>query len=56
MMHAIHIENSFHVIYPIVISLTLNGITSYFEVRKPTQEKYENQNILKIELMVEVPP
>ena len=44
-MHAIQIENLFDATQ-----------TSYFEVRKPTQEEYEVQNILKIELIVEAPP
>ena len=33
--------------------LQFNGVTSYFEVRKPTWEEYEDQNILKIELITE---
>ena len=54
-IHAIQIENPIDANHPIIIPLKLNGVTSYFEVRKPTQEEYENQNILKIELMVEAP-
>ena len=38
------------------IQLILNRATSYFKVRMPTWEEYENQNILKIELMAEAPP
>ena len=34
----------------------MNGVTSYFEVRKPTWEEYEDQNILKIECTAEAPP
>ena len=42
--------------HTIIIPLKLSGVTSYFDVRKPTQEEYEDQNILKIELKVEAPP
>ena len=40
--------------YLIIIPLKLNRVTSYLEVTKPTQEEYEDQNILKIKLTVEV--
>ena len=46
--HAIQIENPFYATHPIIIPLKLNGVTSYFDVRKPTWEEYEDQNILKI--------
>ena len=55
-MHAIQLENLFGATNPIIIPLKLNRVTSYFKVRKPTQDEYEDQNILKIELMVEAPP
>ena len=45
-----------HSTYLIIIPLKLNEVTSYFDVRKPTQEKYEDQNILKIELTMKAPP
>ena len=35
-MHAIQLENLFDATHPTIISLKLNGVTSYFEVRKPT--------------------
>ena len=35
-----------------MIPLNLNEATSYFKVRKPTQEEYEDQNNLKIELPI----
>ena len=54
-MHAIQLENPFDATHPITISLQLNGVISYFKIRKPTQEEYEDQNILKIELTVEAP-
>ena len=54
--HAIQIENLFDATHPIIIPLKLNRVSSYFEVRKPTWEEYEDQNILKIELMAETPP
>ena len=38
------------------LSLQLNGVTSFFNMRKPNQEEYEDQSILKIELMVEALP
>ena len=55
-MHAIQIENPFDATHLIIIPLKLNGVTSYFKVRKPTQEEYEDQHILNIELIVEAPP
>ena len=33
----------------------LNRVTRYFKVKKSTEEEYEDQNIHKIELMVEAP-
>ena len=54
--HDIHIENPFDATYPIIIPLKLSRVTSYFEVRKPTQEEYKDRNILKIELIVEASP
>ena len=53
-MHAIQIENSFDATQPNINPLKLNGVTSYFKVRTPTKEEYEDKNILKIKLMVEV--
>ena len=54
--HAIQLENPFNTTHTIIISLKLHGVTSYFKVRKLTWEEYENQNIIKIELMVEALP
>ena len=34
----------------------MNGVTSYFEVRTPTQEDCEDQNTFNIELKAEAPP
>ena len=53
-MHAIQLENPFDATHPIIIPLKLNGVATYFEVWTPTQEEYEDQNILKIELMAEI--
>ena len=47
-MHAIQITNPFDVTHPITIHLKLSKVTRYFEVRKPTLEEYEDQNVLKI--------
>ena len=55
-MHAIQIVNPFDATHQIIIALRITGITGYFNVRKSTQEEYEDQNELKIELMVEAPP
>ena len=55
-MHAIQSKIPFDATCLFIIPLKLNGETSYFEVRTPTQEEYEDQNILKIELMMEAPP
>ena len=54
-MHAMQIVNCFNATHPTIIPSKLKGITSYFDVRKPTQEEYEDQNIFKIEFSVEVP-
>ena len=48
--HTIKIMNPFNVTHPIIMSLQLNRVTSYINVRKPTLEEYEDQNILMIEL------
>ena len=48
-MHAIQLENSFDATHPIIIPLKLNGVTSYFKVRKLTQKEYEDKNILQID-------
>ena len=53
---ATQIENPFDATHIIIIPLKLNRVTTYFKVRKPTWEEYEDQNIPKIELMVEAPP
>ena len=55
-MHAIQIENTFNTTHTIIIPLKLNRVTSYFEVKAPTREAYEDYDILKIELMAETPP
>ena len=48
-MHAIQLENPFDATYPIM------EVTNYLKVRKPTEKEYKNQNIVKIELMMEAP-
>ena len=52
-MHAIQLKNIFNATHPII---KLNEVTIYFEMRTPTWEGYEDQNILKIEFTVEAPP
>ena len=54
-MHAIQLENLFDATHAIIIPLKLNRVTSYFEVRTPTQEEHEKKNILRIECMVKAP-
>ena len=49
-------ENLFDDTHPIIIPLKGNGVTSFSEVRKPTQEVYKEEKVLKIKLMVEAPP
>ena len=44
-MHAIHLKNPFDITHPIIIPLKFNGLTSYFEIRTPTHEEYEDHNI-----------
>ena len=54
--HAKQKENPFDATHHIIIPLKLSGVTTYFKVRKPTGEAYEDQNICKIEFMAEAPP
>ena len=54
--HTIQLVNPFDATHPIIISLKLNGVTININVRNPAWEEYEDQNILKIELMAEAPP
>ena len=42
----------FDVTHPIIISFMSTRVISYFSVRKPMQEEYEDKIILKIELTV----
>ena len=41
-MHATQIEHPIDTSYPIIIPLKMNEVTSYLEMRKPTQEEYED--------------
>ena len=52
-MHAIQIINAFDDVYPIMIPFKLNKVTSYFDVRKPTEQDYKDENRFQIELMAE---
>ena len=54
-IHTIQIENPFDVTSPIIIPLKLARASNYFDVRTPTWEEYKDQNVLKIELMAEMP-
>ena len=54
--HALQLQTPFDATDPIIIPLKLNAVTSYFKVRTPTQEEYENKNILKKELTAKAPP
>ena len=54
--HAKQIANPFDATHPIINPLKLNRVTSYFEVKKSTQEEYQDENILKVELMAKVAP
>ena len=54
--HALQLEKPFNATHPIIIPLKVNEVTSYFKVRMPTWEKYEDQNIPKIELTAEALP
>ena len=55
-IHVIQIINPVDATHLIIVLLQLKGVTSSFNVRKPTQIEYEDQNILKIALLVEAPP
>ena len=52
-MHTIQIVDPFDATHPLMIPLNLNRVISYFKVRKPDWEEYEDHNILKIELTAE---
>ena len=52
-MHAIQFLNTFDAILPIIIPLKITQFTSYFKVKKPIYEEYDDQDKLKLELMVE---
>ena len=39
-MHVIQIKNPSSATHPLVLTLKLDGVTSYFDVRKSTQEVY----------------
>ena len=54
-IYAIHIMNPFDAIHPVIIPSQITGVTYYFDVRKPTQEQYKDQNNLKIELVEKAP-
>ena len=54
--YAIQIENPFNATHQIIIPSKSNQVTSYFNKKKTAQEEYEDESILKIELMVEAPP
>ena len=41
--HVIQIENPLNATHPIIFPLKLNGVTSYFEVRIPTQEESQDR-------------
>ena len=43
--HATHIASPFDASHLITIPLQLNGVTSYFDERKPIQEEYENNSM-----------
>ena len=54
-VNATQITNTFNVTQPIVIHSKLIRVTSYFHVKKPYMEEYEDQDTLKIEFMSEAP-
>ena len=55
-IYAKQIYTPFIATHPIIIPLKLNGVSSYFDVRKLTWEEYEDQNILKVDCTVKAPP
>ena len=52
--YSVQFENTFDATHPIIVPLKSNRVTSYFKVKTPTQEEYEDQNILKIRLTADV--
>ena len=52
-MHAVQIMNPFNATNQNIIPLKIIGVTSYIDVREPTLDDDEDQDSLKIELMVE---
>ena len=54
--HAIELIDPFSITHPLIISLQLSGVTSYFDVHSPIIAEYKNEDILKIHLTAEEPP
>ena len=41
--HSLQIMNTFDATHPIIIPLKITGVTSYFDVRKPTWRVWESR-------------
>ena len=54
-MHAIQVNNPYDAAHPIIIPSSLIGVICSFEARKPTPEKFEDSDILKLDLIMETP-
>ena len=54
--HAIEFVDPFNVAHPLIITLQLSGITSYFDVNSLSVTEYKNDDIPKIHLTVEEHP
>ena len=54
--HAIQLEDPNDATQPLLIPLSIHGVTSHFMEMKPTPEEYEDQNITHIELTEDSPP
>ena len=40
---------------PMIVPLSINGVTSYFPCRKPTRSEFEDGDVLRIDFTVEAP-
>ena len=53
--HALELTDSFNATYPLINSLQLSSVTSYFDVYSPSLAEYENEDIPKIYLTAKEP-
>ena len=55
-LQTIQANKSFNVTHPLIILLSITGFAIYLNIRNPTQEEYEDPDILKLDIMTEAQP